>query len=346
MTPFDRIRLEERLREGLCSVLLSRHRFLLRARDQHVVRRFPGSALRGTLGHALKEAVCVVRHRDCPRCILRCVCAYSYMFETPVPANAPRMRKYPAAPHPFAIAVDYREGARLAAGDLFGFTVTLFGQGTVYLPYFVHTFMAIGESERRLGGVRFALQEVRTLGADGTIAGRWSPGDGRPVENAPISAADLIQAPAENAEVALRLESPLRIKTDNELARRVEFPLVVGSLLRRITNIIAFHSQASIDLDFRALMERSREVRIARYDVRFVDWVRYSSRQDAEMNLGGWEGEVRYAPPAGEFLPLLSLAPWFQIGKGTAFGLGRVTVGFEGAEQPLVAETASERTTL
>ena len=64
---------------------------------------FPGSAWRGAFGHALKKTVCVVRNTPCNQCLLKNVCAYSVVFETPPPANAEKMRKYTAAPHPFVL---------------------------------------------------------------------------------------------------------------------------------------------------------------------------------------------------------------------------------------------------
>lgn len=33
-------------------------------------------------GHAFKETVCVVEHRDCVRCLLRRRCAYPYIFDS------------------------------------------------------------------------------------------------------------------------------------------------------------------------------------------------------------------------------------------------------------------------
>jgi len=64
---------------------------------------FAGSAWRGAFGHALKKTVCVVRNTPCNQCMLKNACAYSYLFETPPPANTEKMRKYTAAPHPFVL---------------------------------------------------------------------------------------------------------------------------------------------------------------------------------------------------------------------------------------------------
>ena len=53
--------------------------------------KYPGSAWRGAFGHALKKTVCVVRITPCNQCMLKSACAYSYVFETPPPADTGKM---------------------------------------------------------------------------------------------------------------------------------------------------------------------------------------------------------------------------------------------------------------
>lgn len=71
--------------------------------EQLQLPAFPGSAWRGAFGHALKKAVCVVKQQACSSCMLKTSCAYSYVFETPPPDSAEKMRKYNASPHPFVL---------------------------------------------------------------------------------------------------------------------------------------------------------------------------------------------------------------------------------------------------
>ena len=42
--------------------------------------------------------------------------------------------------------------------------------------------------------------------------------------------------------------------------------------------------------------------------------------------MGGFVGEVEYVGIAGEFVPLLKLGEWINVGKGTGFGLGRFEI--------------------
>jgi hypothetical protein len=48
---------------------------------------FLGSTLRGGLAMALKKTVCALKASSCMDCILKERCAYSYIFETPRPAD-------------------------------------------------------------------------------------------------------------------------------------------------------------------------------------------------------------------------------------------------------------------
>jgi hypothetical protein len=63
---------------------------------------FSGSTLRGAFGFALKRAVCVMSHRDCPRCLVRSRCIYPYVFETSAPADS-KLAHQQNAPHPFTL---------------------------------------------------------------------------------------------------------------------------------------------------------------------------------------------------------------------------------------------------
>ncbi|HKQ08167.1 MAG TPA: CRISPR system precrRNA processing endoribonuclease RAMP protein Cas6 [Blastocatellia bacterium] len=75
---------------------------------------FLGSTLRGAFGHALKDAVCLMSHRDCSHCLVADRCIYPYLFETPAPADVPQLRGQQQAPHPFILAPP---GLLKSAGD-------------------------------------------------------------------------------------------------------------------------------------------------------------------------------------------------------------------------------------
>lgn len=75
----------------------------LRACEPVSLPPFLGSTLRGALGHALKQAVCVVDHGDCSRCPIAFQCTYPYLFETPAPPGIAQLRGQRHAPLPFIL---------------------------------------------------------------------------------------------------------------------------------------------------------------------------------------------------------------------------------------------------
>jgi hypothetical protein len=178
---------------------VARYELRLRACQAVSLPAFLGSTLRGAFGHALKQAVCVIDHRDCARCLLVARCPYPYLFETPAPADEPLLRGQHNAPHPFvleppmlglragrvwrlpkrndeaqAVAATslaaaerstFSSGERhnLCAGDTLTFGLLLIGPAITCLPYVV---LAVSEmAQRGLGASRgrFALVDVASI---------------------------------------------------------------------------------------------------------------------------------------------------------------------------------------
>jgi hypothetical protein len=101
----------------------------------------------------------------------------------------------------------------------------------------------------------------------------------------------------------------------------------VRSLLRRVSNLLYFHSEIDLGVDFRDLIARAGDISLTHDATRWQDWTRYSSRQSVAMDLGGFVGEARYAGDLGPFLPLLLLGEYVHVGKNATFGLGRMRIG-------------------
>jgi CRISPR/Cas system endoribonuclease Cas6 (RAMP superfamily) len=63
--------------------------------------------------------------------------------------------------------------------------------------------------------------------------------------------------------------------------------------------------------------------------LRWLDWTRYSSRQQQEMTLGGAVGTWRFTAPADTLAalwPWLWLGQWLHIGKNATMGMGGYTM--------------------
>jgi hypothetical protein len=298
---------------------LARYRLAFRATVDLRLPAYTGSAWRGALGHALKRLVCVTREPACPPCLLYRSCIYPYLFETPPDPGVGKLTKYTAAPHPYVLIPDDHGGA-ISAGETLTVQVHLFGHGQRHLPYVVHALHQAGQ--RGLGQDRGALELLNVAQADGedwpciyVPGGDFAP---RPVT---------VPAPPPcPARLTLRLLTPLRLNSEGRLVSqdRFRFHHLFSNLLRRISLLTAFHTDTPLDVDFAGLSQAARALEWSRTRLRWHDWVRFSSRQDTLLQMGGLVGELELNGPGLEpFWPYLWLGQWTHAGKGAVMGLGR-----------------------
>jgi CRISPR-associated endoribonuclease Cas6 len=318
----------ETIGDALALLRLLRVRVRLRARDPLHLPPYKGAALRGGFGMAFKETVCVVEHRDCARCLLRARCAFPYVFDTPVPDDAARLRKYTAAPHPFVFLPPLEAKTLYHPGDTLTFDMTLVGQSIDFLPYFIYTFERLGE-RRGLGKGRgrVSVESISWLAPQGEEVPIYEGGQKR-LHNTfrPIGVQDLCsldRALSPLPCLTLHFLTPTRIRYQEALTPALDFHVLLRALLRRLSNLAYFHCGGELHLDFRGLIAAATRVETVNNDVRWYDWQRYSTRQGAHMKLGGVVGRVTYRGELHLFLPLLRLGEVVHVGKGTSFGLGK-----------------------
>ena len=363
--------------EDFAGLKLARYRIRLRAEEEALIPPFPGSTLRGTFGYALKQAVCVMSHRDCGRCLVASKCIYPYVFETPMPPGIAMLRKQQNAPHPFVLdppiycrsGTEMTENAdrwcgprwenhQLAIGEEIAFGLTLMGQAINHLPYLVYAVHEMAQRGIGKGRARFTLFEVSSVETAGTLRPIYCESSQR--LDAQQQSADLSELVADRhaqwranndggqsgdppgsrcESLKLRFLTPTRIKTHDELQPQADFALLIRNLLRRISMLMAVHGECRMELDFRKLLERSAAISTQSSSLRWWDWERYSGRQQTKMKLGGFVGEVTYLGEyLAEFIPLLIAGELLRVGNGTSFGLGR----FDFADFQLSADVRGE----
>lgn len=319
--------------------------FHLRATAELLLPSYKGSTLRGAFGIVFKETVCVVEHRDCDRCILKLKCAYPYIFDTPVPDDSTRMRKYERAPHPFIIDPPLDTNETYKPGEPLSFGLTLIGKAIDYLPYVIYAFERMGTlngigSGRRFGNGRFEIESVNWIDADGSEKPVYD-GKKKVLSNSfrPLTIRDFPASRSfgidpercrtgQNANlITVNYLTPTRITFDHQLHTYPEFHVVIRNLLRRLSNLAYFHCGQELKLDFKGLIESAKQVETKDGQIKWQDWERYSARQDVKMKLGGFVGEAEYRGALTEFVPLLKLGERLRVGKATGFGLGKFEIG-------------------
>lgn len=126
--------------------------------------------------------------------------------------------------------------------------------------------------------------------------------------------------------VRVCLLTPLRIKRQEHLvgAADLDFRAFMSGLLRRVSLLTYFFGDTALETDFAGLLRTAESVPLTNPELRWREWTRHSSRQNAKLQMGGLVGSFEVARSELEpFWPILWLGQWTHAGKGCSMGLGR-----------------------
>lgn len=306
-----RVRYRERARGDGASLLTSR------------TGGYLGSAWRGALGRALRQTVCVTRLPVCDGCALLDSCAYPYIFEPRTPPDAKKLTLYPRIPSPYLLEPADRL-FDLADGSL-NLGITLFGPANNRLSYIVHALARAGRNGLTRRRLQLDLQDVQAERVEGTDRADWTviyKPDGALHPVPPGQPA----APAIPQTLKVILVTPLRIKRGGHFVGPSDFDFraFASNLLRRISLLTYFFSDTPLETDFAGLLQHAEAIEVSKARLQWHDWTRYSSRQDAKLQMGGVVGSFELSGSSIEpFWPYLWLGQWTHAGKGCTMGLGR-----------------------
>jgi CRISPR-associated endoribonuclease Cas6 len=285
---------------------------------------YKGSTIRGAFGHAFRRVACPFR--ACPPCILPKTCPFNYVFESPPRDDAGLFGRSSAVPHPFVLELPMDGQTVFSPGEELRFGLLLIGKAIDFLPYFVVALREMGRAGLGRGRGRWHLQRVVDRGP-GTprVLYDGASGDERLLCSATIHRGIERMAVSQGDVKAVTLEflTPTRLRYVGHLTDKPEFHVLIRNLLRRLSALAFYHCDFELELDHRDLIHQAEGVALRQADLRWMDWERYSARQDARMTLGGFVGAVTFEGDLAPFAPLLRLGEVVHVGKATAFGLGR-----------------------
>lgn len=219
---------------------------------------------------------------------------------------APEAAKGPSGlgdpPRPFVFRAQQLDGRTVVPGDLLRLDVHLFYP----LPEWVEWF------ER-------ALVKAMVSGI--------GPGRGR-AELADIARrrVEIPLAPETTSHLLVRFLTPTEIKEGGHILGRPDFPALFSRARDRVSTLRSLYGPGPLEIDFRAMAERSHAVRMTRCDVQHAAVERRSSRTGQTHPLGGFTGEAEYEGDPGEFVPFLRAAQWTGIGRQTVWGKGAIEI--------------------
>lgn len=300
--------------------------FELEAQDSVLLPGFAGSALRGLLGRGLKRTVCVTRLPACNDCSLHRTCVYPFLFETPAGLVGEQRRRYATAVHPFVLRLPWDKGLEIAAREHFTADIALFGVANDLLPYVINALDLAGRSGIGRSRSRFRVTQVRTLPRSG-YAAQTLYERGGPVGRADWPQLDMKRSAPARCHVLL--ETPIRLKRKGRLVGPLDFDelQLVTALVRRAELLAGYYGHAVAPVSKSELDRLASGLAFHETSLAWVDWTRYSSRQETHMQLGGVVGGFHLQGPGlGELWPLLELGQELHLGKATSMGLGRYRV--------------------
>ena len=237
----------------------------------------------------------------------------------------------PGAQHrPWALRPPLQIDTWIPAGALLQGELILFGDSARHADA---CLAALDEMGRRgLGSQRVpaALESAWAVIAGGAAV-PLATGSRQTVSAWDVFAHAQIDAPdvlghVEGSELGLevRLLSPLRVKTGNELLRdlpTLKF-LVQRSIARLVVNLPRGDAGLFAPGEHAALMRAADASPLLAHLVDGVQWQRRSSRQHRVMPFEGLMGTLLYGGAATAAYPWMALAEWWQLGTKTTFGLG------------------------
>lgn len=290
---------------------------------------YTGSMLRGAFGHAFRRLSCMTRAKTCNGCPLLVTCPYSLIFETA--ANSQQvLADSVQAPKPYSIEPPPHGYQRLQQGDPFGFAMVLYGHAAQQLPLIILAWERA--LERGLGSDQQAckLVSVHMGNPDMPI---YTPGSQIHLHPATAAANSLDWSGRQQA--ILHFATPLRLQRQGKVLgmRELDPRTLIVTLARRYQMLTSAWQPNAPTLDFRQIGELASQLQMETR-LHWLDFERYSSRQQQTTPLGGLVGELQLTGNLEPLASLLELGQTLHIGKETTFGLGGYQLRHDWSIQP------------
>ncbi len=127
-------------------------------------------------------------------------------------------------------------------------------------------------------------------------------------------------------KIQIQFLTPTELKHENEIAQRPDFAILFARIRDRISTLRALYAEGPLEIDFRAIGERSTTIRLTHCEGRTVDSHRRSTRTGQTHSIGGFTGIAEYEGALAEFLPWLEAARWTGVGRQCSWGKGEIAV--------------------
>ena len=288
---------------------------------------YKGATFRGGFGYTFRRLVCITKKSSCQNCILTEKCIYKHVFQPTIQQKTIQNTKtYSELIQPFVIEPPEETKTEYTADNTLNFNLILFGKVSELLPYFILVFKELGKT-----GMGKTKGKYRLLKIEDVFKNLIYSGNNDTIRNIDSKLyCDKIMNGYSNisnlTHLNLNFITPTRIKYNKDLVVKPEFHNIIRSLSHRISAISHFYWNKKLNINYKQLIDQSKNIIIKKSDLRWLDWERYSTRQNTKMKLGGFVGKITYYGNFKPFLPLLLLGEYTHIGKNCTFGLGKYKI--------------------
>lgn len=251
---------------------------------------FIGSQLRGALGYALKNIVCINTNKVCNDCYAQNQCLYYQFYE--------EKNTYHKYRFDFELAKEY-----------YDFNFYLFEDATPSLPIIISAFHLL-LTKQGLGKERKTFNDFQIYVNDINCYKNKNI-------SLPKAYTEKITINKRFQNIKLHFITPLRIKQNNSFLRAENLTLqdLINSIYQRQMRLLG-----------REYKKFPYEIqgKITQKNLYFKDLTRLSNRQKTTMNLGGIMGEITINNLSKECYEVLKVGEILGAGKQCVFGLGKI----------------------
>jgi hypothetical protein len=240
---------------------------------QHLdLPEYLGSTLRGTFGRAFRALACPSRIGD--PCPIPSQCPYHLIFESSPPPDSDALRTHEEIPRPFVIAPEWRlapEGREVRLvyepRQELSFGLVLIGRAQEFFPHFVVALREmdrIGRGRRAIKLTRIEASDLRDTTStrivydarDNIVRGTGSQ----------LTLEDCASERCPHGPVTIEFVTQMRLKHEGSWARVPDFHILFRRLLGRLSSMARFHCGVTLDVDFKGMIDRAREIHLVRND--------------------------------------------------------------------------------
>lgn len=278
-----------------------------------------GHYLRGALGNVMLRRTCPENPRgENPTSEHAAVCPACWLLAAEVEPGEVR-RAYSVIPPIPPVDTVQR-------GERFSFTLTLYGQGLRFLPYFVLAMPEVGRAGLGPGRGKFELESIWALNPlMGEKIPVLLPGENMVhVPDSPLAWEDIqralpgwLSALAADPRLRVHFLTPTRLIYDDALVKIPDFGVFFRRLLERIDHLGQQHAggDSRPPQEVQELYTLADQVRLVESNVTWMDYFGGSKRSHRRTPLSGFQGTATYR--VDDWKPLL---PWLLLGQGTQVG--------------------------